>query len=553
MKSKQELAIIIFLFFLSFIVYLSSCSSFFSWDDSPEIILASYSLGIVHGGYVLHTLISKLFTYLPLSSLSFKISFFSAYIASLSGILFFYLIKIFLQILNIKNNSSFFLTKSIYLSALGSIIFYYSNFLWTYVTFEQEIYPLHYLLLTGILLCFARSFLFFPQKNFYRNYFFLIFLLCLALITHRTVVYIFPLLFIYLIKTRQYLFKFKIILFTLLISLGVFSLLIFLPLRASQNPPANYRQPINLTKVINTVQLSEYSKLLKGTKVKKVILMFAVGLFWIIQQFVPLKINALVNLSLKNLFFLFYLLPFYLSVLTISITYLKNKNKDLFNFFIISFVFTFFLPIISYNFLSNNIKNYIYFFMFPYILTNIIFTLGIGVLLENLKTIPTSIILFITFSFSFLGQYKMINNPNASLLYNHTNYVITNFKPHSLIFIKDDWGFYYALKYLQFVENKRKDILPLPFEYLPTYWQKSELQKQGIKIITKITSVDDKYLSSYKQKEIAKEIFTKWYKKRPIYVNLASINGIYFIHNKINKNYFIEVQKKKDFLKWVNN
>ena len=69
------------LFLLTFLLYLSSLapSVVTLFDDSLEFQLVTYQLGIAHPtGYPLYTLLGKLFTFLPVGNVAFRVNLMSA-------------------------------------------------------------------------------------------------------------------------------------------------------------------------------------------------------------------------------------------------------------------------------------------------------------------------------------------------------------------------------------------------------------------------------------------------------------------------------------------
>ncbi|HPD19161.1 MAG TPA: DUF2723 domain-containing protein, partial [Candidatus Goldiibacteriota bacterium] len=77
-KNAVNMLIVLFLFIV-FYFYLTTAYPAFKNDDSPETIASGYTLGIAHPpGYPLFTLISKLFTYIPVGSIAFRLNIFAA-------------------------------------------------------------------------------------------------------------------------------------------------------------------------------------------------------------------------------------------------------------------------------------------------------------------------------------------------------------------------------------------------------------------------------------------------------------------------------------------
>ena len=86
------------LFFLPLIFYLLFLPPTISIEDSPQFSLTAYTLGISQPtGYPLYNLLGKLFTYLPVGDIGFRINFYGMFFSLLSIIVFFIFCLFFLQ------------------------------------------------------------------------------------------------------------------------------------------------------------------------------------------------------------------------------------------------------------------------------------------------------------------------------------------------------------------------------------------------------------------------------------------------------------------------
>ena len=85
------------LFAGSFLVYLGTLAPSVAtiFDDSLEFQLVCYQPGIAHPtGYPLYTLLGKLFTFLPLGNVAYRINLMSAFFASLTIALLYSTLKL---------------------------------------------------------------------------------------------------------------------------------------------------------------------------------------------------------------------------------------------------------------------------------------------------------------------------------------------------------------------------------------------------------------------------------------------------------------------------
>ncbi len=91
----------LFIFFVSYLVYLLILPSTVTFGDSGDFITSAYVLGIPHpSGYPLYTLLNHLFSYIPISNIGMRITLSSAIFASLvSTILYLLLVKLQVSLL----------------------------------------------------------------------------------------------------------------------------------------------------------------------------------------------------------------------------------------------------------------------------------------------------------------------------------------------------------------------------------------------------------------------------------------------------------------------
>ena len=117
------------LFILTFIVYLSTLSPTVGEADSFEFQVVSYTLGIAHpSGYPLYILLGKLFTFLPIGNVAYRINLISPLFASLA-VVFAYLCLVRL-------------TNRRLISTLAALTFAFSRTFWSQAVIA-EVYTLN--------------------------------------------------------------------------------------------------------------------------------------------------------------------------------------------------------------------------------------------------------------------------------------------------------------------------------------------------------------------------------------------------------------------------
>ncbi len=208
---------------VSFIIYLATLAPGVFGFDSAELATGVYIGGIVHPtGYPLYMLVGKLFSFLPIGDLAFRLNLMSAIFASLAIWVIFEIIYIF--------------GKNKWVAAFSAMILAISNYFWQ-LALVAEVYTLHIFLLAINILLLLKW-----QKS--GNYKFLAgFVFCYSLsLTNHTSGILFAPGFAYIILTSKY-WKWKLSRQNLLLA-GLFILgllpYLYLPLRALANPSLNY-------------------------------------------------------------------------------------------------------------------------------------------------------------------------------------------------------------------------------------------------------------------------------------------------------------------------
>ena len=117
------------LFALTFITYLSTLSPTVGEADSFEFQVVSYTLGVAHpSGYPLYILLGKLFTFLPIGNVAYRVNLMSPLFASLT-IVFLYLCLLYL-------------THQRLISTLVALTFAFSRTFWSQAVIA-EVYTLN--------------------------------------------------------------------------------------------------------------------------------------------------------------------------------------------------------------------------------------------------------------------------------------------------------------------------------------------------------------------------------------------------------------------------
>ncbi len=126
------------LFLLTFLVYLKTLAPGVFGFDSAELATGVFTQGIVHPpGYPLYLLIGKLFTFLPIGDVAYRLNLMSAFFASLTVVLLYHAIR------NIIQNR--------FAAWFAVLLFAFSNYFWQ-MALIAEVYTPFTAFLAGDLL-----------------------------------------------------------------------------------------------------------------------------------------------------------------------------------------------------------------------------------------------------------------------------------------------------------------------------------------------------------------------------------------------------------------
>ncbi|MGC9055066.1 MAG: glycosyltransferase family 117 protein, partial [Candidatus Hydrogenedens sp.] len=236
----------VFVFILSFLVYLLTLAPTVTAEDSGELITASYFLGIPHPpGYPTWCLLSHPFTYIPLGNIAWRVNLSSAFFAS-NTVLF-----VFLFLLRITKNR---------ISALSSsLIFAFSLEFWEQSVIT-EVYSLNSLF---IILCFYFLILW-KDTNNSKYLLWLSFIYGISLGNHYTMFVVGPFLVAFIIFTNPDNLRYKKIYF-LCVVIVLFSWCLvcsYLYIRSLANPPIDWGNPENFKNLFHLITRKQYSFML---------------------------------------------------------------------------------------------------------------------------------------------------------------------------------------------------------------------------------------------------------------------------------------------------
>ena len=223
---------------IAFAVYVRTLAPTVMWYDMGEFATASYVLGVAHNtGYPLYLLLGKLFTFLPIGDIAYRVNLMSAFFGA-GTVFMLYLIV-------------FHLTKRRAAALISALTLAFTSTLWSNATWAVS-YDLNAFLTLLILFLLMK----WRASGLVSYLYFAVLTLGLSLGNHRLIlVVLLPLAYMIWLNQRtglQRLERRQFLLLGLLFLVG-FSVNLYLPIRASQNPPVNWGDPSDLQSFLTMI------------------------------------------------------------------------------------------------------------------------------------------------------------------------------------------------------------------------------------------------------------------------------------------------------------
>jgi hypothetical protein len=447
--------------------------------DSGELTTVQITLGIAHPtGYPLFTIIGYLFSLIPLPFTKiFQMNLLAAIYCSASVGVFVYTVKLVLDNLGLfkpKENDNKDKTKKLkkkgknkkktvttndnnipdsikYVSAIfGGLILAFSKTFWFQST-SVEVYSLHLLLITLIILFLAKAFI--SSSNSAKIFQWIIFALFLALgfTNHMTTLLILPGV-AYLYFLRYGLNPSSVKRIGLMILFFISVLVIFysyLPIRAAQSPLLNWGNPIDLERILRHISGKQYQIWFFSSTAasKKQFIYFA--------ETLPVEFSISLVIAVVGIFAAFI------------------KAKRFFIFLIITFLFTI---LYSINYDIHDIDSY---FLLAYICLAFFVVFGILKLYELIGKSKNVFILLglllVSLIIQFYSNFDKVNQNNIYTFEDYTKAVVGSVTEDAIIF-SYQWDYFISSSYYyKIVEDYRKDVAVIDKELLRRSWYYNQL------------------------------------------------------------------------------
>lgn len=428
------------LFFAVMVVYLFTLAPTITAEDSGELITAAHTLGIAHPpGFPLYVLLGKLFTFIPLGSIAWRVNLMSAFFGALT---------IALVYLSINK-----LVKNKILAAAGALILAFSATFWSQSVIA-EVYTLNTFFVALLVLILLTW-----QEKLHNKYLYLFsFLYGLSLTNHTASVLLAPAFAGFIVLTDKSIVEnWKLILKMFGLFLAGLLPYFYIPLRAYQQASLNWG-PIttwlDVWQHITRAQYNDFSPLTNNFSKTGIALSFFLEIY---KQF---------------------LLPSLFLALGGAI-YLWKKNKAVFVMTVGIFVFSSFGIIYLRKFGWNLGIDYTY--RVYYLPTYIMVVIWLAVILNylagfingviktkssnifiSLKIIFYLIVLSLPVSFLYMN-YDDNNYSGYWIVYDYSKNLLESLDENSVYYFAYDGSLQgdteiFALLYLKKVEGLRPDV-----------------------------------------------------------------------------------------------
>jgi MFS family permease len=437
-KIPQKGWLIVFVPISVLLVYLFTLSPTVGLIDSGELITGCYLLNLLHPtGYPLYTLISNLFSKIPIGTVAQRINFVSAIYCSLAAYFLFILLLT--------------LTDSVIASLVSTSLFAFSHATWS-VAVGAEVYGLTALFLTLIGYLWTRI----DKSN---TLVVLAFVLGLSFSNHMMIASTFIGTVIFVILSfRKNIFSLRYAIIAIIFFLLGLSVYLYLPIRAREIPLFNWGNPFNLERFIWHVTGKQYR-----------VWMFSSS--WVE---VSSNLKSGLNLFLKESFYVFSI---------IAILGLWKMLKARFPIeaerfrncrcFAASLLAIFFLTLLyAINYSIPDIESY----YIPCLFVLFLFTgIGLSILIKKVKVNQYFFLILILLP--ILYNYRRAGMQGNYLAYDSA---VNHLKsaPENAIVITNWWDFYSPAFYVQHIENFRKNVCIIDKELLRRSWYFQYLTKQ---------------------------------------------------------------------------
>lgn len=489
--------------FIAFAFYLFTIAPSVIQIDTGELTAVQCTLGIAHPtGYPLFTILGYIFSSVPLPFTKiFQMNLLAALYCAVAVSVFTFTAKMLLDNLNVfqfakhskqntkkkkndsrksvqQNVSSSFEFSENYkaISAIfGGLFLAVSKTFWFQST-SVEVYSLHLLLISIIILTLIRAFILPVEAKSISSYW-IIFAIALAFgfTNHMTTLLIIPgATYLYFLKNGFNSKSIKQIFIMLLIFFPILVLIYsYLPIRASQNPLMNWGNPVEWERIIRHISGQQYQVWLFSS-----------------TEAAAKQFNYFVGNLHKE-----FSLTLIITIAGLVVSFIHARKFFIFN--IIVFLTT---VLYSINYDINDIDSY---FLLAYIALAFFAIYGIVQLI--LFTMKNKMIIIVPISilvvFLCIQLYSNYDDVNQRHNYTYEDYTLSllNTLPKNSIVFSYQWDYFISASYyFQLVEGFRKDIMIVDKELLRRSWYYNQLSTNHPILLKGVKSEVDQFIEALK-------------------------------------------------------
>jgi hypothetical protein len=477
LKNENSVAALLSLF--TFVLYAFTVCPVVSFIDAGELAAVATTLGIAHPtGYPLFTLLGRLAVMLPIGTEEvFRLNLLSALLtASAVGWMF----KSLMLIHRAKLFGGRRSTESNLLPlAAGVLALGFSTTWWTQAV-AVEVYSLHLLFLALSLFTFVkgveeqRG----NEQEVSRWLVLFAFIAGLSFTNHLTTMLLAPALLYVYVRTfglrRESLVR--LLTLTPFFVLGI-SLYLYLPIRASAQPPLNWGNPVDFERFLWHLSGKQYRSWMftgfesAAKQFNYFLESFTTEFHWL--MFLPLLVGIVAVLRRSGRLFLFLLLLFFGCL------------------------------VYAINYEIHDIDSY---FLLAYVTAGLVTALGmqsIGMwLTEQLPTTrkPTVRILVLAFPLVFptvqwWSNREYVDQSTNFLVHDYTQNILNHVAPNAFI-LTYQWDYFVAPSYYaQLVKNQRPDVIVIDKELLRRSWYYAMLERRYPQVIERSREKVNRFLA----------------------------------------------------------
>ena len=350
--------------------------------------------------------------------------------------------------------SSFELSESVKIisAVFGGLFLALSKTFWFQST-SVEVYSLHLLLITIIILALLKAFLFADNEKSYSKYW-IVFAIALAFgfTNHMTTLLIIPgVAYLYFTQNGFNSRSIKQIIFMLLIFFPILILIYsYLPIRASQNPVMNWGNPVEWERIIRHISGQQYQVWLFSS-----------------TEAAAKQFNYFIGNLLKE-----FSITLIIVLAGLVVTFIKAKK-----FFVFNIIVFFSTVLYSINYDINDIDSY---FLLAYISLAFFAVFGLSQIFlfaakNKMKILIPVSVLIIIIGFQFYSSYETVNQRNNYVYEDYTKALLNSVPKNSIVF-SYQWDYFISASYyFQLIEDYRKDVKVIDKELLRRSWYYNQL------------------------------------------------------------------------------